>query len=112
MVRRTLEEVCAERQAQGRDLKSRIADLRTKIVIPQELLDAMEELRVLGNDAALTATSCAQYIKSNRFCRTFQRSVNRALSFNKLLHVWGSQLSGWLLLAGPGSTVRFGPTHI
>ncbi len=52
MVRRTLEEVCAERQATGKDLKARINDLRSKIVIPGELLDAMDELRILGNDAA------------------------------------------------------------
>lgn len=52
MVRRTLEEVCAERQAQGKNLKARITDLRSKIVIPAELLDAMDELRILGNDAA------------------------------------------------------------
>jgi hypothetical protein len=52
MLRRTLEEVCAERTASGKDLKARIHDLRTKIVIPTELLDAMDELRILGNDAA------------------------------------------------------------
>jgi transcription elongation factor Elf1 len=52
MVRRTLEEVCVERKATGKDLKARINDLRSKIVIPGELLDAMDELRILGNDAA------------------------------------------------------------
>ena len=52
MVRRTFEEVCADRGAKGNNLKERIADLRSKIVIPSELLDAMDELRILGNDAA------------------------------------------------------------
>lgn len=52
MVRRTLEEVCAERGASGDNLKSRIRNLGTKIVVPSELLDAMDELRILGNDAA------------------------------------------------------------
>lgn len=52
MVRRTLEEICADRQATGDNLKARIQDLRSKIVIPQELLDGMDELRLLGNDAA------------------------------------------------------------
>ena len=51
MVRRTFEEVCADRGAKGNNLKERIADLRSKIVIPSELLDAMDELRILGNDA-------------------------------------------------------------
>jgi ribosomal protein S27AE len=52
MVRRTLEEVCKDRNATGKDLRLRIQDLRSKIVIPTELLDAMDELRILGNDAA------------------------------------------------------------
>jgi len=52
MIRRTLEDVCHDRDAKGDDLKARIGDLRTKIVIPQELLDGMDELRILGNDAA------------------------------------------------------------
>ena len=52
MVRRTLEEICEDKQAQGNNLKARITDLEKKIVVPKELLDAMDELRLLGNDAA------------------------------------------------------------
>ena len=52
MVRRVLEEVCRDKQATGNDLKAKIAALRGNIVIPQELLDAADELRILGNDAA------------------------------------------------------------
>ena len=52
MVRRTFEEVCADHDAKGSNLKERIADLGSKIIIPSELLDAMDELRILGNDAA------------------------------------------------------------
>jgi hypothetical protein len=52
MVRRTLEEICADRNATGANLKERIASLRNKITIPQELLEAADELRLLGNDAA------------------------------------------------------------
>lgn len=52
MVRRCLEELCEERAATGPDLKTRIAALRAKIVLPNELFDAMDELRILGNDAA------------------------------------------------------------
>lgn len=51
MVRRTLEEVCADKKATGKDLKDRIGALRSTIVIPQQLLDAADELRILGNDA-------------------------------------------------------------
>lgn len=52
MVRRTLEEICEERGAKGKDLKEKIKDLKGKIVVPLELFDAMDELRLLGNDAA------------------------------------------------------------
>jgi HEPN domain-containing protein len=52
MVRRLLEELCADRGAQGKDLKERIAKLSSSAVVPQELLDAADELRLLGNDAA------------------------------------------------------------
>ena len=52
MVRRTLEEVCEDKNATGNNLKAKIKDLGSKIVIPQELLEAMDELRLLGNDAA------------------------------------------------------------
>lgn len=52
MIRRTLEELCQDRGAAGRDLKARLADLGTKVVLPKELLDAADQLRLLGNDAA------------------------------------------------------------
>jgi len=52
LIRRTLEELCEDRGAQGNTLKDRINALRTKIVVPNELFQAMDELRLLGNDAA------------------------------------------------------------
>ncbi|MCX5569612.1 DUF4145 domain-containing protein [Kaistia nematophila] len=52
MVRRSLEEMCVERGARGDNLKARIAELRSTIVISADLLDAADELRLLGNDAA------------------------------------------------------------
>jgi hypothetical protein len=52
MVRRTLEEVCEDRGATGKTLKDRIALLGGKIVVPKELLEAADEVRLLGNDAA------------------------------------------------------------
>ncbi len=52
MVRRTLEEVCRDRGATGADLKRRIAALSDKVVLPKELLEAADELRLLGTDAA------------------------------------------------------------
>jgi hypothetical protein len=52
MVRRTLEELCQDRGCEGDNLKKRIEGLRSSIVLPKELFDALDELRLLGNDAA------------------------------------------------------------
>lgn len=52
MVRRTLEEVCEDKAAQGANLRDRIGALKSKVVLPAELFSAMDELRLLGNDAA------------------------------------------------------------
>jgi hypothetical protein len=52
MVRRLLEEVCADNNAQGSDLHQRLEALKALVVLPQALFDAMGELKALGNDAA------------------------------------------------------------
>ena len=52
MVRRVLEELCEERGAKGNNLKDRIAALASIIIIPKELIQAADHLRLLGNDAA------------------------------------------------------------
>lgn len=52
MVRRTLEELCDDKKATGENLKARVASLSAVAVIPSELLNAADELRILGNDAA------------------------------------------------------------
>jgi len=52
MVRKSMEELCRDRNAQGANLKDRIKDLGTKIVIPKELFDGLDDIRLLGNDAA------------------------------------------------------------
>lgn len=52
MVRRTLEDLCHDRGASGENLRDRLADLGTKVVVPNELLDGLDNLRLLGNDAA------------------------------------------------------------
>jgi hypothetical protein len=51
MVRRVLEELCRDKSAAGNDLKARLNSLGSTVVIPQELLTAADELRILGNDA-------------------------------------------------------------
>jgi len=52
MVRKTLEEVCADRGADGRNLKAKLDNLRGKLSLPNEMFDALHDLRLLGNDAA------------------------------------------------------------
>jgi Domain of unknown function (DUF4145) len=52
MVRKTLEELCADRKANGANLKERIANLGSKVILPKELLEGLDSLRLLGNDAA------------------------------------------------------------
>lgn len=52
MIRRTLEEICGEQGGEGDNLKEKIQSLQSKIVIPVDLFEGMDELRLLGNDAA------------------------------------------------------------
>lgn len=52
LIRKTLEAVCEDLAATGGSLKARIADLKTRVTLPTALFDAMDHLRLLGNDAA------------------------------------------------------------
>lgn len=52
MVRKTLELFCADRKAKGRSLYHKILNLKSQIVLPTELFNGIDELRLLGNDAA------------------------------------------------------------
>ncbi|MGW6778987.1 DUF4145 domain-containing protein [Brucella pseudogrignonensis] len=52
MVRRVLEELCKDKQATGNNLMLRLKSLSNSVIIPAELLEAADELRLLGNDAA------------------------------------------------------------
>lgn len=77
MVRKTLEEMCAEKGGVGRDLKDRIKNLGSKIVIPQELLSGMDSLRLLGNDAA--------HIEARTFADVGTKELEVAIKFTKEL---------------------------
>src|SRR6266436_3463889 len=52
MVRKTLELICHDRGATGANLKERLAALKGEVILPQELFDGLDDLRLLGNDAA------------------------------------------------------------
>ena len=57
--------------------KKRIADLRGKIVIPEELFEAMDELRLLGNDAA--------HIEAKSYDNISEQELSVAIEFTKEL---------------------------
>lgn len=75
MVRKTLEELCRDRQAAGDNLKARIKTLGTKVVMPRELLDGLDDLRLLGNDAA--------HIESQTYNQVGEEEVETGLEFTK-----------------------------
>ena len=52
MVRKTLELLCIDRGATGGNLKEKIRNLGARIIIPTDLLQGIDDLRLLGNDAA------------------------------------------------------------
>ena len=75
MVRKTLEELCRDRGAQGADLRKRIQVLGEKIVLPKELLDGLDDLRLLGNDAA--------HVESRAYDAIGKAEVEVAVEFAK-----------------------------
>jgi len=75
MVRKTLEELCSDRGANGSDLKQRIKALGKTIILPPELLDGLDELRLLGNDAA--------HIESKEYSKVDQEEVEVAIEITK-----------------------------
>ena len=75
MVRKTLEELCRDRNAMGDNLKKRIKALGTTVILPQELLDGIDDLRLLGNDAA--------HIESQTFNQIGSEEVEVGIEFTK-----------------------------
>ncbi len=75
MIRKTLEEICVERNAEGKNLFLRLKDLSSKILIPKELVEAMDELRLLGNDAA--------HIEAQTFNEVGKNEIEISIEFTK-----------------------------
>jgi len=97
MIRRTLEEICEDRGATGKNLKDRIADLKSKVLLPHELLDAMDEMRLLGNDAA--------HIEARTFAQIEKAELDVAIEFTiellKALYQYSSLLDKMRALKKP-----------
>jgi len=88
MVRRTLEELCKDRSATGANLKDRITNLGSKVVLPVELLQALDDIRLLGNDAA--------HVESQDYNQVGKEEVEIAVEFAKEVLKAVYQYSGLL----------------
>lgn len=88
MVRKTLELLCKDKGAEGRNLKERIQALVETITMPNELKEGMDVLRVLGNNAAHVELTDFDEISENEleisidFTKEILKSVYQ---FDKLL---------------------------
>lgn len=75
MVRKTLELLCADRNAEGGNLKERIKSLGSVVVLPVELLKGIDDLRLLGNDAA--------HVESTVYTSIDQEEIEIAIAISK-----------------------------
>ena len=75
MVRKTLDLLCSALNATGGNLKERIKSLGSKVVLPPDLLGGLDDLRLLGNDAA--------HIESQAYTKVSQDEVEVAIEFTK-----------------------------
>jgi hypothetical protein len=77
MVRRTLEEICANQGATGKDLKARLDALRKTVILPNSLMDALHDVRLMGNDAA--------HVESKDYDSVGKEEAEVAIDFTKEL---------------------------
>lgn len=75
MVRRTLEEICGDRNANGDNLWERIRNLKNSVVISEGLMEGMGSLILLGNDAA--------HIESRTFEKISKEEVQLSIEITK-----------------------------
>jgi hypothetical protein len=75
MIRKTLEEICLEKGVSGHNLLKKLKELSSKILIPNELILGMDDLRLLGNDAA--------HIEAQTFKEIGQKEIEVSIDFTK-----------------------------
>ena len=75
IVHQVIEELCKDRGASGSTLKDRLKKLSSTVVMPQEFLDAMDDLRLLGNDAA--------HVESQEYSAIGQAEVEAGIAVAK-----------------------------
>jgi hypothetical protein len=77
MVRRTLEMVCKDQGATGDNLYKRIENLGKAIVLPKGMIDALHNLRLLGNDAV--------HVEAQVFAEVGRQEVEVAINVVKTI---------------------------
>ena len=75
MVRKTLELLCSTQNAGGGNLKEKIKALGSKTMLPPDLFSGLDDLRLLGNDAA--------HIESKVYAKVSHEEVEVAIEFTK-----------------------------
>lgn len=75
LVRKTVEELCEAVGAKGEHLKDRIEALRTHVTLSPDLLEGVDELRMLGNDAV--------HVKAKTFNEIGKEEVELGIMFAK-----------------------------
>jgi Domain of unknown function (DUF4145) len=75
MIRKTLEELCKDQNAQGKRLVDQIKDLSSKVVLPMGLVDGIDSLRLLGNDAA--------HVELKNFDKISHEEIEVGIEFTK-----------------------------
>jgi Domain of unknown function (DUF4145) len=75
MIRKTLELLCFDQGVTGANLKERIKLLGTKAVLPPDLFSGLDDLRLLGNDAA--------HIESEAYEKISQEELEVGIEFTK-----------------------------
>ncbi len=75
MIRKTLEEISNKEGTTGKNLKEKLKGLGNKITIPKELMDGMDDLRLLGNDAA--------HVEANTFEQIGNQEIEISIEFTK-----------------------------
>lgn len=81
MIRRTLEEICKEVGAEGKDLHHKILDLPNKTTIHKKQIDVLMQLKLLGNDAV--------HVELKHFDQIGEKEVNIGLSLvQEIIRSW------------------------
>lgn len=75
MVRKTLELLCNAQNATGSNLKERLKALGSSVVLPPDLLTGLDDLRLLGNDAA--------HVESQAYIQVGREELEVAIEFTK-----------------------------